>query len=255
MARITLIRPPTVASRRGYSIPVVPPIGLAYVAASLREAGHTVDVIDALAEDVRQIGPTSHPGLLYQGLSIPEVLERIDPQTDAVGLSYMFSLGWPHHHRMIIELGRRFPGMPVILGGEHPTAAFESILKTCPPAACVGLGEGDRTIVEYADHLDGKRTLESVSSIAYRSGGTIRTTPARARVRDVDSLPWPAWDLWPMDKYLDAGLGYGVDHGRSMPILATRGCPYQCTFCSSPRMWTTRYAMRKPSMVLDEVAY
>ncbi len=254
MAKITLIRPPTVASRRGYSIAVVPPIGLAYVAASLREAGHRVQVIDALAEDVGQMGPTAHPGLLYQGLSIPEVLERIDPDTDAVGLSYMFSLGWPHHHRMLIELGRRFPGLPVILGGEHPTAAYDSILKTCPPVTCVGLGEGDEIIVDFAEYLEGRRSLESVSSVAYRSGGAVKTTAPRPRIRDVDALPAPAWDLWPMEKYLDAGFGYGVDHGRSMPILASRGCPYQCTFCSSPQMWTTRYAMRTPSKVLDEVA-
>ena len=70
----------------------------------------------------------------------------------------------------------------------------------------------------------------------------VHTNPTgpRTRIRNLDDIPWPAWDLVPLDKYLDHGLGYGVDLGRSMPILATRGCPYQCTFCSNPEMWTTR---------------
>src|SRR5262249_38566659 len=67
-----------------------------------------------------------------------------------------------------------------------------------------------------------------------------RTAP-RQRIRDVDAIPRPAWHLFPVSNYLDGGFTYGVNLGRSMPILATRGCPYQCTFCSSPAMWTTRY--------------
>lgn len=256
MARITLIRPPTVASRNGYSIAVVPPIGLAYVAASLQETGHDVTVVDALADAIGQMGPTDHPHLLFQGLTTREILDRIPPDTQAIGLSYMFSLGWPHHQRMIAELGRRFPGIPVILGGEHPTAAHESILKTCPTVSCIAFGEGDATISEFAEYIDGKRPIEQIGSIAYRGeNGQVLTSLPRARVRDIDSLPWPAWKLWPMSKYLDPGFGYGVDRGRSMPILATRGCPYQCTFCSSPQMWTTRYYMRKPTLVLDEVQH
>ena len=73
-------------------------------------------------------------------------------------------------------------------------------------------------------------------------------------IRNLDDIPWPAWDLVPLYKYLDHGLGYGVDLGRSMLILATRGCPYQCTFCSNPSMWTTRY-MRPPADVVDEIEW
>jgi radical SAM superfamily enzyme YgiQ (UPF0313 family) len=230
-------------------------LGLAYIAASLKESGHKPVVVDALADAIGQMGPTDHPHLLYQGLSTPEILDLIPTDTQAIGLSYMFSLGWPHHQRMIAALGKRFPGIPVILGGEHPTAAYESILETCPAVTCVAFGEGDATIAEFAEFVDAKRPLENVGSIAYRESGQVRTSLPRARVRDVDSLPWPAWELWPMHKYLDPGFGYGVDRGRSMPILATRGCPYQCTFCSSPQMWTTRYYMRKPTLVLEEIEH
>jgi pyruvate-formate lyase-activating enzyme len=73
----------------------------------------------------------------------------------------------------------------------------------------------------------------------------VRTAP-RARIRDVDDIPAPRWDLTPIERYLDGGFSFGVDRGRTMPLLATRGCPYSCTFCSSPKMWTTRYTTRRP---------
>lgn len=254
MAFLTLIRPPTVASRHSYSIPVTPPLGLAYIAAALREEEHRVQFIDALAEDLAQIRPSVHPELVYQGLSIEQVIARVDPATEAIGLSSMFSLEWPHLKALVAALGKAFPGVPIILGGEHPTATYEYILRTCPAVTCVALGEGDQTIQDFAKVLDGKLKLDEVASIAFRdSEGKVVRSAGRPRVRDVDSLPSPAWDLVPVRTYLDGGYGYGVDLGRSMPVLATRGCPYQCTFCSSPQMWTTRYVMRAPDRVLDEI--
>src|SRR5215510_4468362 len=80
---ITLVRPPAISSRFSYTVGVVLPLGPAYVAGSLLEAGHDVEVVDALGEAPLQRGPTSQSHLIYHGLSIPEIVERIDPATDA----------------------------------------------------------------------------------------------------------------------------------------------------------------------------
>lgn len=256
MALITLIRPPAIASKNSFSVPITPPLGLAYVAAALRERGHEVQFIDALAEGLDNLKPAAHPALIYRGLSTEAILARIDPKARALGVSSMFSLEWPHLDDMIVRIGQRFPGLPVILGGEHPTATYDYILRTNAAVTCVGLGEGEETMCDFADYLDGKRALDAVSSLAYRDmDGKVTKTQTRPRVRDLDTLPWPAWDLVPVETYLGGGYGYGVDIGRSMPVLATRGCPYQCTFCSNPLMWTTRYYMRKPGQVLDEIEF
>jgi radical SAM superfamily enzyme YgiQ (UPF0313 family) len=255
LARVTLLRPPTVASRKGYSIPSIPPLSAAYLAAALREAGHEVGLIDALAEDLGPMRPTAHPALVYQGLATEAILERIDPATQAVGVSCMFTLSWPHVRDIILAIGRRFPGLPVIVGGEHATAAWREVLATTPPVAAVALGEGEETLVDFAAWLDGRGRLEDIPGLAHRGLAPGSEPVRRPRLRDADSLPWPAWDLVPLETYFRHGLGFGVDRGRSLPVLATRGCPYQCTFCSSPRMWTTRYVMRKPGLVLDELAH
>lgn len=253
MSFITLLRPPFVYSRRAFSKPVVPPLGVAYLAASLRANGHQVEVIDALAEGVSRTGPTLHPQLEYRGLPVDAIVERISPQTDAIAISSMFALEWPHTEEMIRQISEQFPSKPVIVGGEHATATYEYILKTSPAVTCVVLGEGEETISEFADHLDQKRKLSVIAGIAYRQNSHIVKTHPRARIKDIDSIPLPAWDLIPLHKLHESGHSYGVYRGLSMPILATRGCPYECTFCSSPSMWTTLYYLRTPGKVVDEI--
>ncbi len=75
------------------------------------------------------------------------------------------------------------------------------------------------------------------------------------RSRAIDEIALPAWDLFPLENYIDRHQINGMNIGRSMPLLATRGCPYQCTFCSSPQMWTTRYIPRDPILVVDEIQH
>lgn len=63
----------------------------------------------------------------------------------------------------------------------------------------------------------------------------------------------PAWDLIPVENYLSRGLNYHLQRGRTMPMLATRGCPYKCTFCSNPNMWGPTWLPRDPKLVVDEM--
>src|SRR5438876_11762017 len=93
---VTLVRPPAVSSRFSYTIGVVLPLGPAYVAGALLQAGHRVTVVDALGEAPLRRGPTSQPSLIHHGLTIPEIVDRINPTTDAIAVSVMFSQQWPH---------------------------------------------------------------------------------------------------------------------------------------------------------------
>lgn len=251
---ITLVRPPAVSSRFAYTIGVVLPLGPAYLAGSLLEAGYRVSVVDALGESPHQRGPTSQPNLVHHGLSIPEIVDRIDPVTDAIGVSVMFSQQWPHVDDLIRAIAERFPGRPIFVGGEHVAGAWEFVLNTCPAVTACAIGEGEETMLELAEFAAGTRALADVKGIALRIDGRPQRTEARQRIRNIDDLPRPAWDLFPVANYLDDGFTYGVNLGRSMPILGTRGCPYQCTFCSSPAMWTTRYYVRSVTDVVDEIA-
>ena len=96
MARITLIRPPMIATKRAYSVVMVPPLGPAYVAAAPRSAGHEVTFIDALGEDPDGRHAAAHSALVAYGLTIPEIVDRIPADTQGIGMSVMFSQQWPH---------------------------------------------------------------------------------------------------------------------------------------------------------------
>jgi radical SAM superfamily enzyme YgiQ (UPF0313 family) len=166
----------------------------------------------------------------------------------------MFSHEWPIVRRLIATLAERFPGVPIVCGGEHPTAVPERCLDTAPALAACAIGEGEQTAVDLADAIARGEPLTSVPGLVVRTPDGHRATASRDRIRNVDAIPRPRWDLTPIEAYLRAGYSFGVSRGRTMPILGTRGCPYRCTFCSSPTMWTTRYAVRDPRSVVDEIA-
>ncbi len=254
MSRILLIRPASVFSASTYSAPVTMPLANAYLSANLLKHGHQVTNIDALGEDINHIDVSYHPRVRYRGLSTQKILERITERPDGIGVSVMFSQDWPHIEDMINAIRAKFPDVPILAGGEHPTAAGEYVLRTCPAVTHVALGEGEITIVEWAEWLDRKRRIEQIGGIQYLdAGGNLKSNTTRERIRNVDDLPWPAWHLFNLEPYFSVGEGHGVERGRSMPLVATRGCPYQCTFCSSPFMWTTRYVMRAIPDVVDEI--
>src|SRR5262249_9511636 len=147
-----------------------------------------------------------------------------------------------------------FPRVPIFIGGEHATATWTYLLEQCPDVTLCVLGEGEETAVDVADWIAGQRSLADIPGIAFRRDGLPHRTDRRTPRHDLEQVPRPAWHLFPLENYLSNGYGHGVNRGRSLPMLATRGCPYQCTFCSSPEMWTTRYYVRPVSSVVDEIA-
>jgi radical SAM superfamily enzyme YgiQ (UPF0313 family) len=254
MSHITLIRPPAVSSRHAYSVMVVPPLGPAYVAGALLGAGHAVTAVDALGEAPLERTASAHAQLQCHGLSIDQIVARVPSHTAGIGISVMFSQQWPDVEALLLALRRAFPRALLFVGGEHPTATWRHLLSSCRALDACVLGEGEATACELADWLDGKGALEEITGLAFRDESGPRLNPARPRLRALDRLARPAWHLFPVERYLSEGFGHGVDRGRSMPMLATRGCPYRCTFCSSPQMWTTRYYLRDVADVVDEIA-
>ena len=256
VSHIVLIRPASVFSAKSFCSAATMPLSLAYLAAALLEKGHRVDVIDALGEALEHIAVSYTPNVRYRGLSHARIVARLEglPRPDAIGVTAMHSQEWPHHEDMVNTIAARFPGIPIILGGEHATATAEYLLASVPAVTHVALGEGEETIVEYAEFLDGRRKIGDVAGVWSRdASGAVVRNPPRARLRAPDQLPPPAWHLFDPEPYHRIGGGCGVERGRSMPIVATRGCPYQCTFCSNQVMWTTRYVLRDPVKVVDEI--
>ena len=254
---IALIRPASLLPLSAHNVWVLdaPPIGLAYLSAVLKRAGHRVRVIDAFGEAPDAI--TRDPdGYGINGLVAAQVVERIPADVDLIGVGCMFSNSWIYCRRTIAAIAAAHPGVPIIVGGEHATADWERLLRRVPEVLCCVLGEGEETIVEVAARLSRGLPLADVAGLAVRDAdGGVRATGQRKRITDVDAIPWPDWDSVPLAHYLDNQLTHDPYTARSMPMLASRGCPYQCTFCSSPQMFGTKWVARDPRCVVDEMAH
>jgi radical SAM superfamily enzyme YgiQ (UPF0313 family) len=251
---ITLLQPPQRISPTNYiSTIAIPPLGLAYLAACARDAGHDVHAVDAVGQDLENVWRYGdRQDIWLRGLSFESILEEIDPETEVIGVGCMFSCQWPPTRDLLKLLRQRFPNAKILLGGEHASAMPAQVLEETPIDVCV-IGEGEETFVELLERIQKNESFDDVKGIAWRSPGGIQITPNRTRIREIDAIPLPYWELFPVEKYIAYGSPHGAVRGRSMPMLATRGCPYQCTFCSSPQMWTTTWRPRQSKLVVDEM--
>jgi radical SAM superfamily enzyme YgiQ (UPF0313 family) len=214
-----------------------------------------VKVLDVLGEGINQYRPIDgHPNALQHGLSDEEAVSRIPKDAELICVSCMFSLEWPYNRSLVNAIREAFPHTPIVVGGEHVTAVYDYVLDDCPAVTYCSLGEGEKTISELADALSDGRSLTTVTGLAFKdqTGALVFTGP-RKRIVEVGKLPRPAWNLVPIHAYLNNSVMTGVNLGRSMPILASRGCPYQCTFCSNPVMWGPLWKPRPPLDVIEEI--
>jgi radical SAM superfamily enzyme YgiQ (UPF0313 family) len=169
----------------------------------------------------------------------------------------MFVHEWGTVRDLVEAIKVRHPHVVVVLGGDNATAFWPWMFEQTDAIDYVVLGEGEATAVELVDRVAAGRSMAGLQGIASRlplDDEGCCDTGLSVRRRKLSEVPAPAWDQFPIDEYLAYADFWGVHHGRSMPILATRGCPYKCTFCSSPQMWTTRYVVRDPDEVADEIA-
>jgi anaerobic magnesium-protoporphyrin IX monomethyl ester cyclase len=255
--RVALVRGPIVSTARSVNNEATPCIGLAYVSAYARAHGYAPTIVDAIGEGLgRYWSLPAHPGYVCQGLTVEDVLARLPRDTDVIGFSGMFSGEWPVQREVVTAVRREFPKAVLVAGGEHITALPEYSLRDCPALDVCVRGEGEHTFYELLECLGEGRDLGTVNGIAYLDAdGQFRANDHMPRVREVDRIPWPDWPDGYLEKFWAAGKSYGIASERDMPLLVSRGCPYQCTFCSSPQMWTTLYRLRDPDDVIAEIEH
>jgi radical SAM superfamily enzyme YgiQ (UPF0313 family) len=256
--KITLVNPPITATNLKRLPQLQPPLGLGYIGACLRRDGHEVRAVDGTGQALGRFTPFVD-GYYVHGLPINEIVEQIDPDTDVIGVGIMFSNFWPLSKQLTHAIRRRFPHTPIVCGGEHVSACTELVMRDAAVDYAV-IGEGEETIAELVDHLGGAlsaKPLEQIDGVAHRAaGGALVINRQRRRRRTLDQIPWPAWDLFPVQAYMEARVFASMPlngHQRPMVMLATRGCPYTCKFCSSENMWGTNFFMRSARDVVDEM--
>ena len=253
----TFIRGPIISTPTALNNEATPSLAFAYLSSYIANEGFPYEIIDSVAEGLNSVSAlVDFPGFQIQGLTIDEVIRRIPEHTDIIAVSAMFSGDWPVMRMMIHEIRKKFSSVLIIAGGEHISALSEYCLRDCPDLDLSVRGEGEQPLLEILTRFENKQSYSDVVGVDFiDESGAFVASEALPRIRDIDSIPWPIWQEGYLEKFWTAGKSYGVQTARDMPIMASRGCPYRCTFCSNSTMWTTRYILRDISDLIAEIKH
>lgn len=245
------IRPPVVHLKADFygSIPGIPS-GLAYLAASVRQSGYQVDIVDGYGSAPHRFY-TFRKRYRARGLTPSEIADRVNSEAIA-GVSVHCASEHSMSMEIIRELKRREPKRTVIVGGYHSTFVPDDFIKA--GADYVILGEGEKRIPALLSALQGDYDLDLIDGIVTRE----KTVERREKyTSDIERQPLAAVDLLPLETYWKLGYGHGpaMRGVRYMNILTSRGCPYQCSFCQAPAMCGGRWLARSAENVLGEITY
>ena len=249
--KFILIRPPVVHLKADFygSIPGIPS-GIAYLAASVRDAGYDVGIIDAYGEDPHRFY-TFRKRYRARGLTPSEIADRV-PEDAVAGVSVHCASEHSMSLEIVRELKRRSPGRPVLVGGYHTTFVPEDFVEA--GADFVVLGEGENRVPALLSHIEGTTELNTLDGVVTADVFLDRKTKY---ILDLDSQPFAAVDLLPLENYWKLGYGHGptMRGVRYMNILTSRGCPYKCSFCQAPQMCGGHWLARSAGKVLEELQF
>jgi radical SAM superfamily enzyme YgiQ (UPF0313 family) len=218
-----------------------PPLGLGYLAAVLEKEGYDVKLIDMIDTSFKDA---------------ERIIRGEKPQV--VGISCnLTDFRWGAFE--LAKIAKRVDSnMVVVLGGSHATHLYKQILENFPVDIIVRF-EGEFAFLEVVKALETGSDLKSVKGIVYRDGGKIVKTEDRQAIDNLDSLPFPAYHFFDFDKYVHYASpvkfkGKNVSELKSSNMMASRGCPYHCKYCSISTFWHS-CRFRTVNNVVDEMEF
>lgn len=222
------------------------PSGLATIASTLRIAGFEVEIFD-----INALRPSKE-----------QILETLEGKSwHMVGVSGLITT-YQFQKWIIPQLKRINPDAPVVSGGGLATTSSDLLFGRTPLDIAV-LGEGEETMLQICRALEEGGDLSRIAGIRFRDGKWITTNPKRKNIPDLDRVPFPAWDLLPMEIYLrnpiwgdvagnSSGFRKGVKVAKTMNIISSRGCPFSCNYCYH-LFGRSSYRFRSAWNVVDEI--
>jgi radical SAM superfamily enzyme YgiQ (UPF0313 family) len=217
-----------------------PPLGLGYIAAVLEKNGYDVKIID--------------PNPLK--LTIDNLLMQIKKENPTiVGISCI-SANRFEAFELAENIKKEMPEVMIVMGGTHVTFLAKQILDRIPQIDIIVRGEGEITMLDLVRSTETDKNFHNVKGISFRENGEIITNPDRPYIENLDSLPFPAFHLMPLDKYfLSTDCKKEIKSLKHCTMVASRGCLMSCVFCSTSVFWGKKFRARSPENVLDEIEY
>lgn len=236
------------------------PIGLAYFASALRHSGYQCTVIDAFGENPNQYWFDEN--FLYRGLTSLEIVGRICVTSKVIVL-YAINLT---HHRSLVDIIHnirlKFPHTHIVVMENTQAVTAYSLRKVQEKFYDIGVdfiitGEAEERGVELIRILqDGtsRDDILKIDGIGFWNEGVANYVQPKRKITCLDALPFPAWDLFPLQNYWKLKYAHGpFETKKYLPILTSRGCPYSCKFCIIPETNDRKWRARSAKNVVDEM--
>ncbi len=223
-----------VITRPKYNTHIVsPPLGMGYLSSYLKKYGHEVKIIDGLNLD----------------LDNDEIVRRsIEYGAKLVGI-YCLSAFFLDAKDLANKLKKQ--GVHTVVGGAQATFLPEFTMEKTG-AEFVVAGEAETTILDLVNALDKGESTENIPGLYTKD---TKMVILREQTKNLDDIPFPDWEQIDPRKYKKAPHGGFIKHFPYAPITATRGCPYKCTFCASPKFSQGKIRRRSAKNVVDEIEY
>lgn len=221
--------------RDGVSKNEFPQLGLLYLASVLRNEGYNISYFDTTAENS----------------SLEKVLSGIRSfRPDICGFS-LYTGGILKQYKAIEEIKKIFPDCVIIVGGPHASALPEQTLNECMEIDFLVCGEAEETLRELLNLMRDGKSPDGIDGICYKKDGLFMHNKARELIADLDSVPFPAYDLVFSNKYKYHNRKMEIG-GRVAAVTTSRGCPFNCAFCYKA-IFGSRYRRRSPKNVVEEI--
>ena len=218
----------------------MPPLGVLFLGAALEKNGCDVEIVPA---DV----------LGYNWKDVSKRITEFNP--DVVGITTTSENRFDSF-KLAQIVKRVNPEIVTVLGGPHISMAGKETLIHIKDVDVVVIGEGEETIVELARAIKKRMRFSDIRGIYYRKkDGEIGFTGIRDKIKDIDTLPFPARHLVPMDKYNLTIETRDGKRRRVQNIITSRGCPFNCYYCATPINWGRRVRGHSPTRVLEEIEH
>lgn len=229
------------------------PVGLAVLAAQAREAGHEVCCIDAVGRAPASVALVGK--FLRRGLSSEDCVARIPDDSDAIAVYALNLLNHEATCAVVRSVRKRFPDKPcaVIENNQAVTSyALHEVADSLYAAGADSIltGESDRTLSLWLE----RTTFSQHGSFTGALNPLVDSFPNA--LPEMEKIPLPAWDLFPLKNYWKLGHAHGPFSTQSyLPIQTSRGCPYHCRFCVTPALTHGRWRPRPAEAVVEEMLW
>ena len=252
--KILLINPPQTFFP-GSDIPAANlPLGLMYIAAVLDKVGYNVEILDAFMTDLsfRKKGDTTEVGMSYE--NIKEKIQRKKP--DIVGIANPFTSQVEHAIKVADIVKEIDSHILTVVGGPHGTVVPLEFLEEAKSVDIVAIGEGEYTMLDIVRFFEGTKKIADVLGIAHRIENKVVLNYPRPFNTKLDDLPYPAYHLVDMEKYLNPKMiEYRSFQKRALSMVTSRGCPFNCSFCSVHLHMGKTFRAHSVDYVVDHIEY